>query len=183
LTAAVARGKCGPRLVKMSEQDTEVQWDNYARLEPGEYSAYCRSARWYRDPQFRRWTCLLRFDLLSADMMPPLATVPFWMNGGNREKPRAGRRSRYFAEWINAFGRPPTRTDRLTPRVFTRRMARVVIHDTKGPAPYSVVGKILSWDTGLSSESISQQVSQSRKARVKGFAARGLEGLDGKWRA
>jgi hypothetical protein len=140
-----------------------VQWDNYPRLEPGEYPAYCRSARWYRDRQFQRWTCMLRFDVLSPDLLQTLATVPLWMNGGNRERPRAGRRSQYFAEWIRAAGRAPSRVDRLTPRVFTQRMAHVLIRDTKGPAPYSVIDKILSWDTGFpAGQSVNKSHSQGR---------------------
>ena len=152
-----------PTLVCRSHPEIEVQWSNYPRLEPGEYRAYCRTARWYRDPQFKRWACLLRFDVLSPDLLRTLATVPFWMNGGNRERPHAGRRSRYFAEWISAAGRAPARTDRLTARVFIKRMARVRIRDTESPAPYSVIEKIFYWDTGLpASQSVNKSHSQGR---------------------
>jgi hypothetical protein len=155
--------KARPRFACRSQAEVEVQWDNYARLEPGKYPSYCRTARWYRDPQFQRWTCLLRFDVLSTDLLRTLATVPFWMNGGNRERPRAGRRSMYFSEWIRAASRAPTRADRLTPRIFIRRFASVMIRDTKGLAPYSVIDKILSWDTGLpASQSVNKSHSQGR---------------------
>ena len=81
--------------------------------------------RVYRDPAFRRWTCLLRFDVLSNDMLRVVARVPCWMALGAREKPHAGRRGIYFREWLRANGGPPIRADRLSPRVFLRRMARV----------------------------------------------------------
>jgi hypothetical protein len=155
--------RSGPRLVFRSQPDIEVQWDNYARLEPGEYPAYCRTARWYRDRQFQRWTCLLRFDVLSPDLLQTIATVPLWMNGGNGDTPRAGRRSRYFAEWIRAADGPPTKPDRLSSRVFIRRMARVRIRDAKSLAPYSVIDKIVAWDTGLpASQSVNKSHSQGR---------------------
>jgi hypothetical protein len=151
----------GPVLVPRAEP--EIQWRDYDRIEPGIYPAYCRWAKHYRDPGFKRWTCLLRFDLLSDDLMGVLARVPFWMNLGERERPHAGRRSHYFKEWIRANARPPARRDRLSPTVFTRRMARVEIGDTKGEAPYSKVLKILAWETGQCG-SLSHQVTQSRKA-------------------
>lgn len=72
------------------------------------------------------------------------------MNLGARDKPHAGRRKRYFKEWVRANGGPPARRDRLSPQVFVRRMARVEVDDTKGDAPYSVVRKIVSWETGPS---------------------------------
>jgi hypothetical protein len=155
----------GPALVTGNE--LAIDWQDYARIEPGIYPAFCCWAKHYRDPVFKRWTCLLRFDVLSVGLLSVIARVPFWMNLGGRERPHAGRRRRYFAEWVRANGGPPARHDRLSPQVFTARMARVEIGDTdprKSPAPYSVVRKILEWDTGPLAGSLSQQVTQSRKA-------------------
>lgn len=150
----------GPALVP--EREPEIEWQRYDRIQPGVYPAYCRWAKHYRDPGFKRWTCLLRFDVLSDDLLRVLARVPFWMNLGDRDKPRAGRRRRYFKEWVRANGEPPTRRDRLSPKLFIGRMARVEIGDTKGDAPYSVVREILSWETG-SSFGVTQSASHTVK--------------------
>lgn len=140
----------------------EIKWQDYDRIEPGIYRAYCRWAGHYRDPGFRRWTCLIRFDLLSEDLTRVIAHVPFWMNLGARDKPHAGRRGNYFKEWVRARGEPPARGDRLSPKAFTHRMALLEIGDTKGDAPYSVVRNIVSWETGPLLRSLSHQVTQSR---------------------
>jgi hypothetical protein len=147
--------------VLTSGAEPEIQWPAYDRIRPAVYSAYCRWAKTYRDPGFKRWTCLLRFDVFSDDLMQVVARVPLWMNLGSGDKPHAGRRKRYFREWVLANGEPPKRKDRLSPRVFVRRMVRVEIGDTEGPSPYSVVRKILSWETG------SSRVTQSASQRVK----------------
>jgi hypothetical protein len=41
-------------------------------------------------------------------------------------------------------------------------MARVEIGDTEGPAPYSVVRRIIEWETGASGHSVSKSHSQGR---------------------
>jgi hypothetical protein len=157
----------GPTLVQRREP--EIEWRDYPRIQPGSYFAYCRFAKHYRDRGFRRWTCLLRFDVFSDDLLSSLGCVPCWLNLSDGKKPYARRRGKYFAEWIRANGIAPTRGDRLSPRVFVGRMARVEIGDTdpiKSPASYSVVRKILSWET-RGSASLSQQVTQSRTAAGK----------------
>jgi hypothetical protein len=148
----------GPQLV----DEPSVDWTEYACLEPGVYSAYCKSAKWYWEKGFKRWTCMLRFEILAEGSLTPLATIPMWLSGGEgEEQPSAGRRSRYFIEWVRAKGGPPVRRDRLSPRVFIHRMAKVRVADTsRGPVPYSVVREILEWSTGSSSQS----VTQSREA-------------------
>lgn len=125
-----------------------IKWRHYDRIEPGVYTAYCRLARTYRDPGYRRWTCLLVFDVFAAGLMDVVARVPLWLNLGSGEEPHAGRRRRYFREWVRANGEPPKRQDRLSPRVFTGRMAHVRVGDTTGDASYSTVQEILGWDTG-----------------------------------
>jgi hypothetical protein len=148
----------GPVLLRTGEVSA-VTWAEYARLEPGEYPAYCVWAKAYRDPNYQRWTCLVRFHIRSADLLHTLGCVPLWFALGDRAKPHAGRRSAYFREWINANGGPPMRGDRMSPRVFVRRMARVRVRDTKGAMPYSVIDEVLSWDTG---HSASKSHSQGR---------------------
>jgi hypothetical protein len=141
------RTQLGLRLVK--ENEPAVEWGEYPRIEPGVYPGYCKRAQWYWEPGFKRWTCILLFDVLSECLQRPLGTIPMWMNGGNGDKPKAGRRTRYLPEWVRANGGPPARRDRLSPRVFAKRMASVRVADTvKGALPYSVVRQILEWSTG-----------------------------------
>ena len=134
--------------------------DDRPRIEPGEYLAYSRRSRTYFDAHFKRWTCMVVFDVLAADGVETIATVPWWMNLGSEKKPKAGRRTDYYREWIRANGaQAPARNDRMVPSIFTKRICRVAIADV-GPAPtrkgkpapphvpYSVVTGILSWETG-----------------------------------
>jgi hypothetical protein len=139
-----------------------IEWKDYPRIVPGEYSAYCKWGKQYRDPGFRRWLCLLRWDVLSEDLVRVIACVPQWFPLGSRDKPRASRRGKYLPEWIRANGGPPARRDRLSPGVFVHRMARVEIGDTEGPAPYSVVRRIVDWETGPPGHSVSKSTSQGR---------------------
>ena len=139
----------------------EIEWTAYPRIPPGEYPAYCQFARTYRDPAFNRWTCLLQWSVLKPDSVGVIARLPMWLALGSGEKPRASRRGSYAKEWVNAHGGPPMRGDRLSPRVFTRRLAQVLVGDTtKGPMPYSVVTKIVRWETGIS-------VTQSASHTIK----------------
>ena len=152
-----------PRPLLVARTEPGIEWRDYDRITPGVYSAYCRWAKHYQDRGFKRWTCLLRFDVLSDDLMRVLACVPMWMNLGSRDRPHAGRRGTYFAQWVRANDGPPARQDRLSPRVFTGRVGRVEIGDTNGDAPYSVVRKILSWETGSGpGHSVNKSHSQGR---------------------
>jgi hypothetical protein len=137
-----------PKLVRTME--LEITWDDYPCIQPGEYLAICRTAKLYRDPGFKRWVCLLLWDVVRELSLDPIARrVPMWLNLGEGPKPHAGRRSRYLQEWIRANdGRPPNRGDRVSPRIFSRRLARVQIEDANSQIPYSKVGQILSWETG-----------------------------------
>ena len=125
-----AQRKAGPRLVH--EREPEITHDAYDRIHPGEYLAYCRAARVYRDPQFKRWTCVLRWDAFDESGFRVIGRIQQWLSLGqpkNRDprKPHASRRSTYWQAWIRANGGPPSRADRLASSVFTQRMARVVV--------------------------------------------------------
>jgi len=63
--------------------------------------------------------------------MKRLARVTWFLSLGSREKPHAGRRSLYWRAWIAASGRPPARRDRLSPQVFVKRQARIIVGDTQ----------------------------------------------------
>jgi hypothetical protein len=134
--------------VAVMEAEIEVP-DLWPNFDPGEYRGYCRRAHVYRDPQFQRWTCLLVFDLLDAGLNS-LGTVPMFLNMGDGEKPRATRRGRFLEEWCRANGGPPRRRDRLSLRVFIRRIARIKVGASSGVLRSSKVEKILGWDTGSS---------------------------------
>jgi len=145
-------------------ESPEIEWRDYPRIPPGEFSAYCAGAGTYHDPAFKRWTCMLRFQVLHDNRIDVVARIPMWLSLGSGERPRASRRSNYLKEWVEANCGPPDRGDRLSPQVFTHRIARVEVGDTtKGAAPYSVVKKILRWETGKSGHSVSKSHSQGRQ--------------------
>ena len=152
-----------------------IEWKEYPRIPPGEYAAYCYWSKRYYDPGMHRWTCLLRWDVLSEDLQQTIARcIPLWFPLGNGEKPHASRRGKYLPEWVRANGAPPTPGDRLSPRVFTHRVARVEMGDTQSAVPYSVVKRILRWDTRSPRHSISKshsQVRQERKPSTEGGCA------------
>jgi hypothetical protein len=158
------------RLVGLASKppvEPDVELREYPLIEAREYPAYCKWAKQYWDPGFHRWMCLLRWDVLTDNLLKVIATVPQWLPLGNREKPHASRRGKYLREWVRANGRPPVRGDRLSPRIFVRRMARIEVGDTdpeRSPAPYSVVRKVLAWETGWGTgHSISKSHSQGRQ--------------------
>jgi hypothetical protein len=169
-----------------------IEWKDYPHIPPGEYRAYCKWGKQYRDPGFRRWLCLLRWDVFSDDLVRVIATLPQWFPLGSRDKARASRRGKYLPAWILANGGPPARRDRLSPSVFVHRMARVEVGDTEGPAPYSVVRQIIQWETGSSGHSVSKSTSQGRpilsavesepSARcLSGSSASALAGVEGEY--
>jgi len=133
----------------------EVGWGDYDRVTPGKYRAYCGSGSVYCDRAYKRWTAILRFALIAPNGVDVVARVPMWLALGGGQKPHAPRRGRYFQEWVRANGGPPIRGDRLSVRVFTRRMVIVIVGDTDGAAPYSVVKEIVSWETGSTCQSVS----------------------------
>ncbi len=84
-------------------------------LPPASIRAYCKWGKQYRDPGFRRWLCLLRWDVLTDDLVRVIALRPSVVPLGSRDKPHASRRGKYLPEWIRANGGPPARRDRLSP--------------------------------------------------------------------
>jgi len=164
----------GPVLVPQSEP--EIQWRDYDRIEPGIYLAHCRWAKHYRDPGFKRWTCLLRFDVLSDDLMRVLARVPFWMNLGTRDRPHETGTSK------NGCG--PT---------VSRPKGGIVCHRRCSPGGWPVSKLATQKATlripwfGRSSlgkpvlrGSLSQQVTQSRTARGNRNGKTELQEMNGK---
>jgi hypothetical protein len=141
-----------------------IEWREYPRIPPGAYFANCYWGKKYRDSGFKRWTCLLRWDVLSEDLQRTIAKcVPLWFPLGSGDAPRASRRGKYLREWVRANGGPPGKGDRLSPNVFTRRIARVEIGDTDSPIPYSVVKRIIRWETGSPRHSVIKSTSQGRQ--------------------
>ena len=148
----------------MNNVTDRVEWDDYPRIAPGEYFAHCYWGKRYRDPGFKRWTCLLRWNVLSDDSQRIVCEcVPLWFALGVGEKPCASRRGKYLSEWVRANGDPPARGDRLSPNVFTKRIARVEIGDAKSSVPYSVVRRIIRWETGPSRQLVRKYTSQEKQ--------------------
>ncbi len=128
-------------------QEPEVTWSHYDQVVPGDYPAYSRFAHIYRDPGFKRWTCLVLFDLLNHTLSEVIATVPWFLNLGDGDKPHAGRRSKFFTAWVQALGRHPVRSDRPSARIFLNRHANVRVTDTRGTTAFSKVISV-RWNTG-----------------------------------
>lgn len=158
-------GMRGSRREHRSEP--QIQWQECPLIQAREYPAYCKWARSYRDPGFHRWVCLMRWDVLTDDLTTVIATVPYWLAISRKEKPTASKRGKYLREWVRANGAAPARGDRLSPRVFVHRFATVEVGDTdpaKSPVPYSVVKRIVRWETGGSSgHSITKSHNQDRQ--------------------
>lgn len=147
----------GPQLVSAVESEFEVGWRVADRIAPGEYPAYSRSAKIYFDPLFQRWVYAVQFDVLDESLTKKLARLVWFVNLAVNDKPYAGRRTHYWHAWLKASGKTPSRSDRLSSQVFTKRYARVFVRDTTkdyhqhaitGPTAYSVVGYVVSWQTG-----------------------------------
>ncbi len=135
----------------------EISWTYTPRIEPGEYPAFCRAAKVYRDGQFKRWVCAVQFDVLDSSLMQVIARLTWYLSLGSRDKPHAGRRTNYWLAWVRANGGPPKRNDRLSPRVFERRHAVVKVDDTgnthlqnaiSAEESYSVIREVVEWQTG-----------------------------------
>ena len=167
MTMNTTAPKSSKRSAHQRRADPEIEWREYALIEARQYPAYCRWAKAYWDPGIRRWTCLLRFNVFAEDLLTVIATVPMWLSLGEGEKPHASRRGKYALEWVRANNGPPARNDRLSPSVFRHRMALIEVGDkdpSKSPIPYSVVRKIVSWETGAASGyPVSKSHSQGRQ--------------------
>ncbi|MGA9986682.1 MAG: hypothetical protein WA383_21395 [Terriglobales bacterium] len=141
------------------QQEPEISWRSYDRIEPGEYVAYCRAADVYLDSEFRRWVCRTQWTVFDDSRTNKLADLTKFFNLGEGRKPRAtSRRSHYRQAWIAANGgQSPTRGSRMEPTIFVHRFARIEVADVEkdrnqmtlsADQVYSVVRRILSWETG-----------------------------------
>jgi hypothetical protein len=137
-----------PQLVR--KREPAIQWADYPRIEPGEYDATSGSARVYFDKAFRRHICMVRFVIVGDTTVK----IPWFLNLGDKEAPSARRRSKYWAAWMQANGGPPKRGDRLSPRIFEHRAARILVADTTQNycgepnfLTYSTVRNVLTWNT------------------------------------
>jgi hypothetical protein len=116
--------------------EPEISWEYTPRIEPGKYPNYCRDAIVYFDHGFKRWVCAAQFDVFGPSLIEPLGCLTWYLNLGSLENPKANRRSKYWAAWVNANGGPPKRNDRLSPHVFRRRYALVKVEDTGLPVAW-----------------------------------------------
>ncbi len=171
------------RYLHGSQAEPEIEMPHYARIQPGIYSSYCRHSCIYYDRCYKRWVCLLRFDIFAADNITVLGSPCMFLNLGSGKKPRASLRGRFLVELKKADAEAEARRhDRLTARVFRGRMATIRIADTdekRSAALYSVVTEILSWDTGKSA-STNQSIMQSREAPPKPLPLNTLQRMLGR---
>lgn len=137
--------------------EQEISFKYVPRIPAGEYPAYCREAKIYRDRQFRRWVFVAQFDILDSSLIDTIAQLTWYLNLGSREHPRAGRRGHFWSAWVQANGGPPKRNDRMSPRIFERRQATVIVTQTtkthksgtvSAEESYSVVRAVVEWRTG-----------------------------------
>ena len=139
-------------------------------VEPGEYRASVAFADYYFHRAWKRWTAILKFDLFDANLNRIARDIPMWFALGKGRTPRAGRGSKYLKLWFQANGANAPRRNRadrlLSPRVFERRMVRVLVVTKDVIPPYSAVSEILSWETGASEKKAPMKVSAP--GRVEG---------------
>src|SRR5215469_13378660 len=70
----------------------------------GEYQAYVTVADYYFHRAWKRWTCILKFDLFDKNLNRIARGIPMWFALGKGKDPRAGRGSKYFKLWFQANG-------------------------------------------------------------------------------
>lgn len=140
--------------------EPEISWRHCDRIEPGVYPAYSRAAKVYRDRYFKRWVCAVQFDVMSESLTEVVAQVTWYLNLGSSERPHVGRRGNYWQAWVRANAGLPQRKDRLSPRIFIGRHARIAVANTtcdfRGVVSpqheYTVVRDVVRWDTGGTSK-------------------------------
>ena len=166
---APAARPSGPRIVRQ-RSEPEIICPDYPLIPAGEYEAVSSKAHVYFDRQFHRHVCLVRFNIstpvLKVDSGISIVgstaagkvKIPWYLNLGDADQPRAGRRSLYWSAWHEAKRGQgevrQTRRDRLSPRIFENRAARVLVGDTTQNycgadnfSPYSIIKKVLTWNT------------------------------------
>lgn len=72
---------------KITGREPEIFWTFTPSIKTGEYPAYCRTAKVYRDGQFKRWVCAVQFDVLDSSLIHVLARLTWYLNLGSRDKP------------------------------------------------------------------------------------------------
>jgi hypothetical protein len=95
----------------------DLVWEgvDLPRIPPGEYRAACVD---WQGPEFvrafQRWSVRLEFAILDDGTL----VSAFYNLGSDPARPRAGRRSRYFAAWTQANGEPPRKGQKIAPETF-----------------------------------------------------------------
>jgi len=56
----------------------EISWTFTPRIDPGQYPAISRSAKVYRDGQFKRWVCAVPFDVLDSSLTQVIARLTWY---------------------------------------------------------------------------------------------------------
>ncbi len=144
------------RVIAFPSPEPQVTFASYDYIEPGTYQGFSRSAKIYQDKFFKRWTCVVLFDVLDGSLVNVIARLAWYLNLGTGDKPRAGRRGNFWAAWCAAKGSAPKRGDRMTAAVFVHRHVTVEVESvTKNhegislsEPSYSKIARIVSWNTG-----------------------------------
>lgn len=139
-----------------SAAEPQITFHSYDHIAPGTYQAFSRAAKVYRDPVFKRWTCVVWFDVLDGSLINVITQLAWFLNLGTGDKPHAGRRSNFWSAWCAGNGTVPKRGDRMTPAVFVHRHATVRVESvtknhkgvTFAEPTYSKITRVISWNTG-----------------------------------
>lgn len=130
-------------------------WDGaeYQRIPPGRNNAVAvrvQGPEWVY--AYKRWSLMVEFELLGES--PMVRVCAFFNMGRDERKPKAGRRSRYYAAWTIANGEPPRKKQAMDPKVFVQGQVYLIevadcAKDSENEAKpecqvYSRVTKILS---------------------------------------
>src|SRR5215472_15090231 len=115
--------------LKSRKPEPEIETYLGTLVEPSEYRAYVTHAEVYWHRGWKRWTCILKHDLFDGNLNRIAQDIPIWFAlGNNKERPRAGRGSKYFKAWHHANGDSAPRRNSmglLSPSVFKHRYVRV----------------------------------------------------------
>ena len=130
-----------------SDPELVCEYSAYPLYAEGTYDLRCVHARTYRDPQFKRWTCLLTFQFLDSK-----DRVCGFLNLGKGDTPAVGRRSKFYRAWAMASEVRPRKQQRMSQQVFVGKVFKVRVRTVTGscdggkhgPATqYSVVDELL----------------------------------------
>jgi hypothetical protein len=111
--------------------------------------------------------------VLAENGRSSLARVWQWVRGlgEDEKKPVASPSGIFWALWAAANGTVPARGDRISKRVFLKRIAKVEVSDTLGETPYSKVKRVIAFLPSSASGPV--QVGALSHAKAEGGRRKG----------